>query len=315
MKRLRPFRFGITSSGAPTLEAWRAHARKAEAQGYSTLLISDHLHNKLSPFPALLSAADATTTLRLGSYVFNNDFRHPILLAQETATVDLLSGGRFELGLGAGWLLDDYEKSGIPFDSPGVRVSRMQEAVQVVKNMWADQPFSYSGKHYQVKDLNVLPKPAQKPHPPIMIGGGTQRILSFAACEADIVGINFKSTREGWADLTSIKPEAIEQRVQWVREAAGDRFDALELNNYAFVAAVTDQPQQVAQQSLKNFRVEIEDASMDEWMGSPMVLVGTIDKIIDDLRMRRERFGISYIVLRESVMDAFAPVVEQLAGT
>jgi probable F420-dependent oxidoreductase len=148
MKKLRPFRFGITSTGAPTLEAWRAHARKVEAQGYSTLLISDHLNNNLAPVPALLSAADATTTLRVSSFVFNNDFRHPFLLAHEAATIDLLTSGRFELGLGAGWRLDDYEKSGIAFDSPGVRVSRMQEAVQIIKGVWADQPFSYSGKHY-----------------------------------------------------------------------------------------------------------------------------------------------------------------------
>jgi alkanesulfonate monooxygenase SsuD/methylene tetrahydromethanopterin reductase-like flavin-dependent oxidoreductase (luciferase family) len=166
-----------------------------------------------------------------------------------------------------------------------------------------------------VKDLNVPPKPAQKPHPPIMIVGGSQRILSFATSEADIVGINFKATREGWVDLTSIKPEVIDQRVQWVREAAGDRFDALELNNYAFFAAVTDQPRQVAQQNLKSFGIEIDDAGIEEWMGSPMVLVGTTDKIIDDLRMRRERFGISYIVLKDNVMDSFAPVVERLTGT
>jgi len=227
----------------------------------------------------------------------------------------LLSGGRFELGLGTGWLLKDYENSGIPFDPPGVRIARMEEAVQVVKGCWGDQPFTYSGAHYQVKELNVLPKPAQKPRPPIMIGGGAQRVLSLAAREADVVGINFKSTRKGWIDLSSIRPEAIDQRIQWVREAAGDRFEVLELNNFAFVAAVTDQRRQVAQQGLQNFGEAIDDASMDEWLASPMVLVGTVSQIIQDLQMRRERFGISYIVLRKEVADAFAPVLERLVGT
>jgi probable F420-dependent oxidoreductase len=305
----------MTSNGATTREAWLAMARKAEAQGFSTLLISDHLHNQIGPVPALVAAADATTTLRVGSFMFANDFRHPVFLAQEAATIDLLSSGRFELGLGTGWLLADYEKAGIVFDPPGVRIARMEEAMRVVKGCWGDQPFTYSGAHYKLKELNVLPKPAQKPRPPIMIGGGAQRVLSIAAREADIVSINFKTTREGWADFSSIRPEAIDQRIQWVREAAGDRFESLELNNFAFIAAVTDQRRQAAQQAFRNFRETIDDASIDEWFGSPMVLVGTVGQIIEDLQMRRERFGISYIVLRHEVADAFAPVLERLAGT
>lgn len=315
MKNLRPFRFGISSNGATTRAAWLALAHKTEAQGYSTLLISDHLYNQIGPVSALMAAADATTTLRVGSFMFANDFRHPVLLAQEAATLDLLSGGRFELGLGSGWLGVDYEKSGIPLDAPGVRIARMEEALQIVKGCWADQPFTYSGVYYKVNEVNGLPKPMQKPRPPIMIGGGGQRILSIAAREADIVGINFKSTPEGWADFSSIKPEAIDQRIQWVRAAAGDRFETLELNNYAFIAAVTDQRRQVAQQGFQNLGETIDDAHIDEWLASPMVLVGTVDQIIQDLQLRRERFGISYIVLRESVADAFAPVVERLTGT
>jgi probable F420-dependent oxidoreductase len=315
VKKPRPFRFGVTSNGATTREAWLALARKVESQGYSTLLISDHLYNQIGPVSALIAAADATTTLRVGSFMFANDFRHPLFLAQEAATIDLLSGGRFELGLGTGWLLKDYESSGIVFDQPGVRIARMEEAVQVVKGCWGDKPLTFSGAHYNVKELNGLPKPAQKPRPPIMIGGGAQRVLSIAAREADIVSINFKSTREGWADFSSIRPNAIDQRIQWVREAAGDRFEDLQLNNFAFIAAITDQPRQAAQQALQNFGETIEDTSIDEWMASPMVLVGTVDQIIQDLQLRRERFGISYIVLRESVADAFAPVIERLAGT
>ncbi|MFN8444018.1 MAG: TIGR03621 family F420-dependent LLM class oxidoreductase [Caldilineaceae bacterium] len=261
------------------------------------------------------AASDATTTLRVGSYMFANDFRHPVFLAQEATTLDLLSSGRFELGLGSGWLLADYEKSGIPFDPPGVRIARMKEAVQIIKRYWAEQPFSYSGSYYQVKELNGLPKPVQKPRPPIMIGGGSQRVLSIAAREADIVGINFKATPAGWADFSSIKPTAIDQRIQWVRQAAGDRFAELELNNFAFIAAVTDQRRQAVQQGLQRFGEVVDEADIDDWLASPMVLVGTVEQIIQDLQMRRERFGISYIVLRENMADAFAPVVEQLTGT
>lgn len=315
MKKLRPFRFGITSNGATTLAAWQALARKVEAQGYSTLVISDHLYNQMGPIAALVAAAEVTTTLRVGSYMFANDFRHPTLLAQEAATIDLLSSGRFELGLGSGWLLADYEQSGIAFDPPGVRIARLAEAIQVIKGCWAEQPFTYAGAHYQVKALNGLPKPAQQPRPPLLIGGGGHQILSIAAREANIVGINFKATRAGWADFASIRPAAIDQRIQWVREAAGERFEALELNNYAFIAGVTDQRRQVVQQGFQRLREELDEANIDAWLTSPMVLVGTVDQIIQDLQLRRERFGFSYIVLRESVADAFAPVVERLTGT
>jgi probable F420-dependent oxidoreductase len=314
MQHRRPFRFGLTGNGAATHEAWLALARKAEAQGYATLLISDHLHNQLSPMSALVAAAEATTKLRLGTFMIDNDFRHPVLLAQEAATVDLLSSGRFELGLGSGWLLPDYEKSGIAFDPPGVRIDRMVEALQVVKGCWADPSFSYTGAHYQVKELNLKPKPVQEPRPPIMIGGGGKRMLSIAAREADIVGINFQATRAGWANFSTMRPEAVDKRVQWVREAAGERFESLELNNFAFMAGVTDQRRQAVVKHLHNFGEEIEETSIDEWLASPMVLVGTVEQIIEDLQLRRERFGISYIVLRESVADAFAPVVERLAG-
>lgn len=314
MKKLRPFRFGITGNGATTRAAWLALARKVEAQGYATLLLSDHLHNQLSPVAALVAAAEATTTLRVGSYMFANDFRYPVFLAQDAATLDLLSGGRFELGLGSGWLLADYEKSGIPFDPPGVRIARMAEAVQVIKGYWADEPFTYAGTHYQVKALHGLPKPVQKPRPPLMIGGGARRILTIAAREADIVGINFQSTRAGWADFSSLRPAAIDQRIQWVREAAGERFADLELNNFAFIADVTNHRRQAVQQGLQRFGEVIDDADIDEWLASPMVLVGTVAQIIEDLQMRRERFGTSYIVLRESMADAFAPVVERLTG-
>lgn len=315
MNKARPFRFGISSHGAPTREAWVALARKVEDQGYSSLVMSDHLHVQMGVIPALVAAADATTTLRLGSFMFANDFRHPVFLAQDAATIDVLSGGRFELGLGTGWLMADYEKTGIPFDSPTVRVARMEEAVTVLKGCWTDSPFTFSGTYYTVKDLNGITQPHQKPRPPIMIGGGTKRILSFAAREADIVGINFRSTRDGKADLESLRPAAFEERVQWVCTAAGDRFESLELNSFSFIAAVTDQRRQVAEKGLQSFGIAVNETEIDDWSMSPVMSVGTVDQIVDDLRMRREKLGISYIVLRESVADAFAPIVARLTGT
>lgn len=315
MNHKRPFRFGITSTGISSREAWLALARKSEAQGYSTLLISDHLHNQIAPVASLLAAADATTTLRVGSYLFGNDFRHPVYLAQEAATVDLMSGGRLELGLGTGWLLADYEKSGMAFDSPGVRVARLQEAVEVIKGCWSDSAFAFAGAHYRVRDLNGLPKPTQKPHPPLLIGGGSQRILSFAAREADIVGINFKTTREGWVDFSSMLPEAFDQKVAWIRESAGDRFERLELNVYVPNAAITLEPRQAAQNNFARLRAIVDDVAIDAYLESPMVLAGTVDQAVEMLRYRRERFGFSYIVLRQEVADEFAPVVERLAGT
>src|SRR5438876_677403 len=188
MSKPRPFRFGVSVHGSKSRAEWIGIARQAEALGYSTLLIPDHLGDQLSPIPALVAAADATSTLRIGSLVFDNDFRHPVMLAKEAATLDVLSGGRFELGIGAGWLRSEYEQAGIPYDPPGVRVGRMEEALQIIKGLFADRPVTFSGTYYKVSALEGQPKPVQRPHPPILIGGGGKRILSIAAREATIVG-------------------------------------------------------------------------------------------------------------------------------
>src|SRR6266568_4197945 len=188
MTRQRPFRFGVSVHQARSKEEWIALAQQAESLGYSTLQMPDHLGDQFAPVPALLAAAEATHTLRIGSFVFDNDFRHPVMLAREAATLDLLSGGRFELGLGAGWNRSEYEQAGIPYDSPGVRVSRMEEALHIIKGLLADGPVNFSGKYYTVTDLEGHPKPVQRPHPPILIGGGGKRLLSIAAREATTVG-------------------------------------------------------------------------------------------------------------------------------
>jgi probable F420-dependent oxidoreductase len=308
-----PFRFGINVSGAVSRAEWIAKARKAEALGYDTLLMSDHLHNELAPVAALVAAAETTSTLRLGSFVFGNDFRHPVLLAQEAATIDLLSDGRLEFGIGTGYWHEDYEQSGITLDPPGVRINRLVEAVQIIKGLFGDAPLTYHGEHYTVRGLDGLPKPVQRPHPPIMIGGGGRRVLSFAAREADIVSVNIKTTAEGTFDFSSLTAEAAAQKVAWVREAAGERFDRLTLNILVPALAITESRRQTAEEMLRQSGISGNVMSVEQALESPSVLCGTVDEIVEDLQVRRERYGFSYIVVWEP-MEKFAPVVERLAG-
>ena len=175
MAHPRKFRFAAQLSKAPegTATSWAEQARKVEDLGYSTLLVPDHFGDQLAPVPALMAAADATTSLRIGTLVFDNDYRHPFVLAKEAATLDLLSGGRLELGLGAGWMRTDYDESGIAYDRPGLRVDRFAEGVAVVAGLLqADGPFSFSGTHYTVTEHTLTPRPVQRPRPPLILGGG-----------------------------------------------------------------------------------------------------------------------------------------------
>jgi probable F420-dependent oxidoreductase len=311
MNKQHPFRFGLNAS-APSREAWIDTAQKAEALGYDTLLVSDHLEEGLAPLAAMVAAADATTTLRVGSYVFGNDFRHPVYLAKEAATIDLLSDGRFDLGLGTGWDRNDYEMSGIPLDRPGVRVSRLTEAVQIIKGFFAGTPFTFAGKYYTVRGLEGNPKPTQHPHPPLMLGGGGRRMLSLAAREADIVSVNAKTTAEGQLDFSSITAEAADQKMEWVQQAAGTRFDDLTLNILVPIVAVTDKRDQAAAQILRAYNIPANTLNVEQVLESPSALIGTVDQIVEDLQARRERYGFSYIVVWP--MEQFAPVVERLAG-
>lgn len=315
MGTLNTFRFGLMKfSGATSRRSWADEARAIEAAGYATLSLSDHLIIGLAPIACMTAAASATTTLRIGSAVFGNDFRHPVFLAQEAATIDLLSDGRLELGLGTGFYSADYEMSGIPLDSPATRVDRLEEAVQVIKGFFGEGPFDFEGAHYRVRGLPGIPKPLQKPHPPIMIGGGSRRVLSIAAREADIVSINIRTTRDGGFDMASLSAEATDQKVAWVREAAGARLDGLEFNLLVPTVIVTNSRLQAARDHLQQQKQPDDDASIERWLDSPGVLVGTVDQIVETLRLRRERYGCSYITVFEP-MEPFAPVVARLTGT
>ena len=297
---------------AGSAREWRETAKGAESMGYSTLYVPDHFSDLPGPVAALMAAADATTTLRVGSLVFDNDYRHPVVLAKEAATIDLLSEGRFDLGLGAGWMTSDYDKSGIPLDSAGTRIERMHEGLQIIKGLMAEGGFSFSGKHYKVKDLDGTPKPVQKPHPPILLGGGGRKMLSIAAREADIVNINY-NLQEGRINRKMVRTgmaSATDEKLAWMKEAAGDRFDALELSVTIFVATVTDDRESIAEAMGSGL-----DMGRDEVLAIPHFLIGTVEQIVDDLRARRERYGISYVVVPGEVAEQMAPIVERLAAS
>jgi len=311
-----PFRFA-TFGYADSRAAWVEYARKVESLGYATLLTWDHLSG-FAPIPALLSAAEATSTLRVGIHVLANDYRHPAWLAHEAATVDLLSDGRLELGLGAGWAREDYESTGLRYDPPGVRVERLAEAVTLIKRLWQEDVVTHSGKHYHTHALSLEPKPLQRPHPPIMIGGSSKRVLSLAAQEATIVGLSTKSTSAGQLDASTMASDAVAEKVQWIREAAGVRFSDLELH-IAAILVVDDNRQRGAEIAFARLRESAMYAvntipNAAELLDSPHAMIGSVEQIVETLQERREHYGISYITVAGDI-DAFAPVVARLAGT
>jgi probable F420-dependent oxidoreductase len=311
MAHPRTFRFGLQASTAATRDDWVGLARKVEDLGYSTLFMPDHFGGQLAPVPALMAAADATTELRIGALVFDNDYKHPVVLAKEAATLDVLSGGRLELGLGAGWMATDYEQSGIPYDEPKVRVDRFVEGLAVMKGLFGEGEVTFEGQHYTIRGLDGLPKPVTRPHPPILIGGGAKRMLSIAGREADIVGINptIKSGAVDAAAAADTVASAWDRKVGWVKDAAGARFDDLEINCLTYTTIVTDDRDGMAERLAPVFGV-----SPSEVPEIPHAFVGTIDQICDDLERRRERWGVSYFVVQADGLDGFAPVVARMAG-
>jgi probable F420-dependent oxidoreductase len=313
----KPFRFGAQLARATSAAEWAGIAREVESLGYSTLFMPDHFDDQLAPVPALMAAAAATERLRIGTLVLDNDYKHPLVLAKEAATIDVLTDGRLELGLGAGWLATDYEQSGIPYDPPGVRVDRFEEGLAIIKGLLSDDgPVTFAGKHYTITDHEGTPKPVQKPHPPILVGGGGKRVLSIAAREADIVGINFdlRAGAIGVETGPSGTAAATDEKLGWVRAAAGDRFDAIELSITVFAAMITDDPQGLGAAMAPGFGITPEEA-----LEVPHVLAGSLDQMADTLVERRERFGFSYVVFSSGFSPdtwrTMAPLVARLAGT
>jgi probable F420-dependent oxidoreductase len=311
----RKFRFAAQLSKAPdgTARSWAEQARKAEDLGYSALLMPDHFGDQLAPVPALAAVAGATSTLRMGSLVFGNDYRHPLVLAKEAATLDVLSEGRFELSLGAGWMRTDYDESGIAYDPPRTRVDRFEEAVAVLTGLLrSPEPFTFDGEYYHVHEHTLLPRPVQQPGPPLIIGGGGKRILSFAARHADIVSINvnLRDGTGGPETAPNATPERTREKIGWVKEAAGERFDSLELNSLIGFVMITDDASGIVEAMAPHFGIDAKDA-----LHIPLALIGTLDEMAEELRWRREEYGISYWSIEADSWEQLAPVVSELTGT
>lgn len=318
MGRERPFRFGVVGGG-DTSEAYAECARRAEAIGYDVLLCPDHLDlggahfSSLSPIPALSYAAAATTQIRLGTSVLNQDLHHPAVLARELASLDVLSDGRLEVGLGAGWAEYEYEWAGIRFDPAPTRVERFEEYVQVVKALLEQESTTFAGKHFQITDMPGIPRPRQAPRPPLLIGATGPRMLRFAAAEADIIGLNLNGPIPG-------TPERMDERVGWVREAAGSRLDQLEINNIVGPVRIGegDRLRMVHDERIRQrddgMNMIPEGMTDEQLLDSPMALIGSVEQLVEEILGWRERWGISYVITAFDTLEEFAPVVERLAG-
>lgn len=290
---------------------WRETARRIESLGYATATMPDHFTEQFAPMPALQALLDATTTLRAGALVFDNDYKHPAILAKELATMDVLSDGRVEIGLGAGWMRTDYDQLGLDYDRAGVRIDRFVEGLAVIRGAMGPGPFSFSGTHYEISEYDGQPKPVQTPCPPVLIGGGGPRVLRIAAQEADIVGINGTlSTGEfGEAAFATMALDAVADKVAIVADAAGERIGDIELNIRTFFNKVTDDRDAAVGRIARAVGV---DATMLET--SPFALIGSHSSIVEDLLAMREQFGFSYVIVGANEIESFAPIVAQLAG-
>jgi probable F420-dependent oxidoreductase len=307
----RAFRFGVTCEFVADRDQWRTFCRRVESIGCTNLLVSDHFGEQLALIPALAAAIDATTSLRVGALVACNDFRHPVMHAKELASLDVLSDGRVDWGIGAGWVESEYEMTGLTFDRPGVRVDRLQEAVTVMKGCFGDHPVTFVGAHYHVRDLVGAPKPRQRPHPPLLIAGQGKRLLSFAAREADMIGIAPSiSTRQiGEHPPRQSVTAAVDEQIGWIRDAAGDRYGDIELNMVAFPLAVTDDADAAAARIGAAVGL-----TPDEALAAPHIWIGSCDEIAASLLAHRERWGVSYWAVPAAALDRVLPVIEQLAG-
>ena len=292
----RPFRFGVVAASAPSRTAWITAARRVEELGYATLLMPDRPSiGGLAPLTALAVAAEATTSLRTGSYVFCNEYRHPVLLAREAATLDLLSEGRFELGLGAGVGPSEFQQLGIPFANAGTRVGHLEETLQMIKQLFTEETVNFSGKYFTITEMKGYPRPVQKPHMPILVAGAGERMLKLAAREADIVAIGSRITRQGM-DPTDA---SLEQKIAWIKEAAGERFAELELSQTVYDLVITDSGTDLSSQA-----------------GGPPIPKRPLqtEQAVAHLLEQRDRYGFSYLQVYEGQVENFAPVVARLAG-
>ena len=313
---MKPFRFLADAFDASTTRELGERARAAEAMGATTFILPDHLVPQLAPIPYLATVAALTERLRISAFVHNNDLRHPAVLAQELATLDVLSSGRLDVAIGAGWNEPEYRAIGLPFDPIRVRQDRLAEAITVLKGCFGEDAFSFAGQHYTITDYDGYPKPVQRPYPPFLIGGGGRRTLELAAREANIVGLAPRILSGQRPDPHSITWAATEEKVGWVREAAGDRFDALEFNVYPsqWPIVVTDDLRGEARKVIDRMkeRTGIEMTEQDI-IDSPHIFIGSIRRFVEKFTELRERLGVNSFLVGS--LDELGPVVERLAGT
>jgi len=307
---MRPFRFAVHTGGGGLTEDLPGLARRAEDLGYQAVYITDHLGRQLAPIAALATVAAVTSRIRIGSYVFANDFRHPLMLAREAATLDVLSGGRLDLGLGAGWMRSDYRRLGLPYDRPGLRIDRLEEALEIMVPLLSGERVTHAGRFYRLEGARVGPQPVQRPHPPIMLGGGGPRMLRLAARRAAIVSLAPHMSLSGRPMLSSATERALEEKVAIVREAAGARFEDLVLDVFVADAGVVGSGQPLG----SSLEALVKSAAPAAVGGSPHVLYGTLGQLRDQLLRRRERTGVAGYGIPARVMDAFAPLVASLTG-
>ena len=313
MSRLRdgkPFRFGVNTWAATSSGDWIDKARRIEALGYSTLFMPDHLADTLSPFSALAIAAQAAPTLRVGPFVLNNDLRHPVVVAHEVATLDLLTGGRVELGLGAGYADAEYLQAGLRFERGRVRVARLAESVSIIKRLLSGETVTFTGDHYTVAGHRIQTPPVQRPRPPILIGGNGQQLLTLAAKEADIVGFTGATFPPGGrpVQLNGFAEKDFAERIGWVRSAAAQL--SPELNLLVQHVVVEETPRKAAEVLASQFARLTPDVALE----SPFLLLGPLEHLVETLEARRERWGVNYVVIFERALADFAPVVARLAG-
>lgn len=320
----RPFRFAVQAYRAGSRKEWVELARRVEAQGYSALHLADHYigpgpaleptGHRVQTFaavPAMAVAAEVTTTLRVGSRMFCVGYHQPVVLAKEAATLDVLSEGRLELGLGAGWLEREYDAMGIAFPPPGARIALLRETVELLEACFSGAPVAVAGEYVRAAGFTAVPTPFDGRRPPIMIGGGGRKVLMLAGEKADIVSINFNN-RGGVVGSDSVATSSAEEtarKISWVKEGAGARFAGVELEIAAYFVAITGRTEQTADDVAD--RVGLTPSELTEF---PHALTGSVDEICARLEQRREQYGLSYVTVGSSVSDAFAPVVERLAG-
>ena len=307
---MQPFRFAVYTNNSDDADRWTAFARRVEELGYAALYVTDHLGRQLAPTAALAAAAAVTEALRIGPYVFANDFRHPLIVAREAATLDRLSGGRLDLGLGAGWKQSDYRQLGMPYDPPAIRIDRMIESLGIIRRLLSGEEVTHEGRYYRLERARVEPAPIQRPHPRIMLGGGGPRMLRFAAQEAQIISFVPQFSPSGRPMMRHATDSALAERVVQVRSAAGSRFEELELNIFVADAGVVGGPQPIS----SSLGALLKSAGPAVVGGSPYLLYGTVDQLRDGMLRRRERTGVSSYGIPSRVMESFAPLVASLAG-